>query len=139
MELVFEPGESGNPEIVVEMDKLAYAWFVPLSLSHTDRETHSEDAAFLTTNRPFLGRFGIPREISCYTRSGLKAVRQTLNPTAVADVGSFNDKVAAGIAAEFGKLPAVGEVDLYDISKGTFWGVTKATLTPIKCKFLNLI
>ena len=43
------------------MDKLAYTWF------------------------------GIPREISADTRPGLNEVRRPLNPTAVADMGSFND------------------------------------------------
>jgi len=96
MELVFEPGEYGNPEIKVEMDKLAYAWF------------------------------GIPKEIASYTRAGLDAVRKTLNPQAVANVGSFNDKVATGILADFSKLGGAGEAEVYDVARATFWGVTQA-------------
>ena len=92
------------------MDKLAYAWF------------------------------GIPKEISCYTRQGLDAVnlpatthrphlkhyfslshevRKTLNPDAVAHVGSFNDIVGQGIAHQFKGFGDTGEVDLYDVSHMT--------------------
>ena len=65
---------------------------------------------------PFLG----------YTRAGLDAVRKTLKPQAVADIGSFNDKVARGIQADFAKLGYTGEAELYDVAKATFWGVTQA-------------